>query len=135
MNKYIQFFIYKDFLSLSFTSNLQRRKVNFSSFLVTLMLAALCHSSLAEQTSAGKLTKLRTGTDGDAVVVHDSPLVNNANCSKTTEYRLGANNPAFNAHYSLLIAAYISQEEMYLAISETTCEDNFPEIRSVQLRQ
>lgn len=106
-----------------------------SSIIVMLVTLLISNGSIAQYNAKGKLTMVRTGTDGDAIIVHEDMSVNPASCNGNTVYRLSSANTHFNTHYSILLSAYMAKASIQININENSCEDNYPLITVVRLQE
>ncbi len=102
---------------------------NFMILFVTLAVSTSCYSS--EYTSYGTIERLRLGTNGDSVFVHEDQSRNPQNCSRTEEYRVARSLVYYQDIYSMLLSAYMNQARVRVYISG--CEKGYPRVIAAAL--
>ena len=98
--------------------------------LLSLLLCAPAHAGWSERS---RISGIQLDPDGDALITLSDMSANPAGCEVHSVYRLSADSRSFRRTYLLILASYLAQHEVRLALAGGRCEDAAPSIESIEM--
>jgi len=102
--------------------------------LIALIVAVCASPAIAQTSSPGSITLIRTGWNADSfAIVTQEPIRNPANCPTPDGYISDKSLPGYSTYYAAALTAYATGKPIVITTHDTECFAGRPKILGINL--